>query len=239
MDRRGLDANRKLTLGSYKRSTPKQKQNDPFAYVEDSDEDKPAHNPQFDTLSAEALADASNETTPASATGVGADPDASFVYISDLSNTYSLQADPLSGNIYISEPGDGSLFAATSGYVVGDIAGRYLHFHPHLMNAYNVSRFRLSNEDQIPKDADFVALVPVDHDSDATTPDIYAAFDTMGGGYVTVSCDFETGPSKVFLAKDPVEGVKMLRDPKLRYTVTGGVVTSCYYLPWAVPASAS
>ena len=48
------------------------------------------------------------------------------------------------------------------------------------MNTYNVSRFRLSNETQIPKDADFVALVPVDYDSSSQTPDVYAAFDTSG-----------------------------------------------------------
>lgn len=88
----------------------------------------------------------------------------------------------------------------------------------------------------IPKDADFVALVPADYNDDKATPDIYAGFDTTGGMFFTISCDIEDQASKVFLVADPVEGAKTLMDPKLRWTVTGGVVQDCYYLPWVRPA---
>ena len=105
------------------------------------------------------------------------------------------------------------------------------------MAKYNVSRIRLSSSDAIPKDADFVALAPVDYDDNPATPSIYAGLDTMGGIFFTLTCNIQDQASKIFLATDPVQGIEMLKDEKLRYTVTGGIVEDCWYMPWAVPAS--
>ena len=207
---------------------------DSYSYVDSDDQDEGANNSDFDELSGEAIAEAeSDDNAPtANDTGVVDDPGSSFVYINDATNSYGLEADPITGNIYIGDPGEGSLFASSEGNIVGDDAGRYFHYYPDLMNAYNVSRFRLSNETQIPKDADFVALVPVDYNNSSRTPDVYAAFDTSGNVFLTITCDIEGEFSKVFLAQDVEEGIKALMNPHLKYTVTGGIVTSCYYLPF-------
>ena len=124
--------------------------------------------------------------------------------------------------------------------MIGDDSDNYLHYHPDVIAAYNVSRLRLSDETAIPKTADIVGLAPVDYDDNSSaTPNVYAVIDTMGNVFVTITCDIEGEDSKVFLARDAEEGVKVLRGQKLRYTVTGGVVTDCYYLPWAAPAAPS
>ena len=103
------------------------------------------------------------------------------------------------------------------------------------MAAYNVSRFRLSNETHIPLTADFVGLAPVNYDNDSTTPDVYVAMDTVGGVFFPVTCDIQGQESKAFLVRDIEAGVTKLQDPSLRFTVTGGVVERCYFLPWAAP----
>lgn len=104
------------------------------------------------------------------------------------------------------------------------------------MTAYNVSRIRLSSPAAIPKDADFVALAPVDYDDNPVMPSVYAGLDTTGGIFFTLMCNLVDQASKIFWAADPVEGAKRLKEEKLRWTVRGGVVEDCFYLPWALPA---
>ena len=59
---------------------------------------------------------------------------------------------------------------------------------------------------------------------------------TKARALVTITCDIEGEDSKRFLANDPDEGILKLKEEKLRYTLTGGKVTECYYLPWAAGA---
>ena len=214
---------------------------DSYGYVDSDDQNESANNSDFDELSNEAIAEANRDDKAPTAndTGVVDDPGSSFVYINDATSSYGLEADPATGNIYIGDPGEGSLFASSERNIVGDDSGRYFHYYPGLMSAYNVSRFRLSNETQIPKDADFVALVPVDYDGSSQTPDVYAAFDMSGNTFLTITCDIKGEFSKVFLAQDAEEGTKALMNSRLRYTVTGGIVTSSYYLPFVAPPGSS
>lgn len=104
------------------------------------------------------------------------------------------------------------------------------------MAAYNLSHIHLSSPDAISKDADLVALAPVDYDDNPATPSVYAGLDTMGEIFFTLMCNFVDQASKIFLAADPVDGVKRLKEENLRWTVTGGVVEDCFNLPWAVLA---
>ena len=67
------------------------------------------------------------------------------------------------------------------------------------MNPDAVSPFRLSNELFIPKDAEFVSLVPVNYNNDTLTPDVYAAFETSDNAFFTITCDIAGKFSKVFL----------------------------------------
>ena len=222
---------------AWRRSIPKR--DDPFSFIDNFDNaDGPANDEDFQELSEQALNNAENQKPTTNGTQISTAPDAGLVNIKDKSGSYSLFGDA-DGNLYIDEADQGSQFAEVQGFVVGDDVGRFLHYYPDTMAAYNVSRLRLSDQDEIPKTADFVALVPADYNDNPSTPDIYAAFDTIGGFFFTISCDIEDQASKIFLAADPVEGAKTLMDPKLRYTVTGGVVTECYYLPWVRPAQST
>ena len=211
----------------------------PFEYAEDSDEASPADDSAFESLSSAALTEATTANQANDTSEIDDAPDSSYVTIADVGNTYSLVSDPDSGNLYVGVAGQGTYFAAVDGFVIGDDSDNYLHYHPDVMAAYNVSRIRLSDETAIPKTADIVSLAPVDYDDSSATPNVYAAIDTMGNVFVTITCDIEGEDSKVFLARDAEEGIKMLQEQKLRYTVTGGVVTDCYYLPWAAPAAPS
>jgi len=189
----------------------KRQSDDPYGFVDSDDPDESANNPGFEELCDMALGEADGETQPeGNTTGVIDDPDSTFVYINDLANTYSLYADPDNGNLYIGNPGEGTTFAATSGFVIGDESGRYFHYYPDLVEKYEVSRFRLSNETTIPRDADFVSLAPVDYDNSSQTPDIYAAIDLSGNAFVTITCEIQGELSKYFLRRMPSQGSRHL-----------------------------
>ena len=113
--------------------------------------------------------------------------------------------------------------------MISDDSECYLHYYPDLMKKYQVSRFRMSNKTTISKDADFISLAHVDYDNSSQTPDIYAAIDLAGNTFLTIFCEIQGDLSKRFLATDAESGIKTLMDPKLKYTVTGGIGTTCYY----------
>ena len=217
---------------------PRQTSNDtadPFAFVNNSDEESPANSSDYQSLSNAAIAEADAYSKNKSLTTADG-PNAVYISIVDLSNSYQLQADT-DGNLYLGDIGSSAAFVSDQGFVLGDDAEQWFHYYPDVMAKYNVSRLRVSSSDAIPKDADFVALVPVDYDDNPTTPSVYAGLDTTGGIFFTLTCNIQGQASKIFLATDPVEGAKMLMEEKLRYTVTGGVVEDCWYMPWAVPAT--
>ncbi|KAL9595333.1 MAG: hypothetical protein Q9219_006510 [cf. Caloplaca sp. 3 TL-2023] len=165
-------------------------------------------------------------------------PDTVFLNITDQSGNDALVANE-DGNIYYADPGDGSEFAVVGRFVEGDAAGRFFHYYPDTMAAYNVSRIRLSDETHVPRTAGFISLAPVNHDDDLNTPDVYVAVDTLGEIFFPVTCDIQDQESKAFLVRDLDQGVQKLLDPKLRYTVTGGIVEECYFLPWLAPAGSA
>ncbi|KAL9636798.1 MAG: hypothetical protein Q9204_002117 [Flavoplaca sp. TL-2023a] len=161
-------------------------------------------------------------------------PDADLLSIGDLSGNNALVADP-DGNLYYTSIGGGSLFASVSDVVEGDASGRYFHYYANSMTTYNVSRIRLSEEDQIPLTAQLIGFAPVDYSQDGSDPSIYLAVDTNDGVFFPITCDIQGQKSKVFLATDITQGIAMLKEEELQYTVTGGVVEDCYFLAWAAP----
>ena len=161
-------------------------------------------------------------------------PDTDYLTIHDLSGNNELVAD-LDGNIYYAAPGNGTLFASVSGFVEGDASGRFFHYYTDAMTTYNVSRLRLSNEAHIPITAEFVGLAPVNYDEQSSTPDVYVAMDTNDGVFFPVTCDIQDQESKAFVVTEIAQGIARLKEENLRYTVTGGVVQDCYFLPWAAP----
>ena len=203
--------------------------------------DSGANNTQFQILSDQALKVANSETTPSNREpGFVDDPDISWVYINDQSRTWSLTADPATGNVYVAQGGQGSLFATKQGYVIGDVSGFCFHYYPDLMERYGVSRLRFADEDKIPKDANYVGLMAVSIDekeekgerNGTASKSAYTAFDSNENIFLLATCNIQGQHSKMFLAKDAKHGAKMLKDEKLRWTVTGGIVEDCYYLLW-------
>ena len=160
------------------------------------------------------------------------DTDLEFMTITTLHGNTMVLADDNDNIVY--SQGNGTDFASISGFVQGDGA-RFFHYYPDTMAAYNVSRLRVSDELDVPATAKIIALAPVNYNDNNQTSDVFVAQDTLGKPYFPVTCDIRGQPSKAFLVADLTNYQKLL-DPILRYTVTGGVVQQCYYLPWAAPA---
>ena len=160
--------------------------------------------------------------------------DTKFITITSLNGTDKVLAD-VDGNIYYGKKGNGTFFESVYGFVEGDGA-RYFHYYSDTMDAYNVSRLRLSDQLAIPSTADLITLAPVNYNNNNKTSDVFLALDTEGSIFFPVTCDIQDQLSKAFLVADLKSGLEKLLDPKLRYTVTGGIVQKCYYLPWAGPA---
>lgn len=72
---------------------------------------------------------------------------------------------------------------------------------------------------------------PLNEDEDSTTEDIFVAVDMDGTPFYPILCDIADQASKLFLAADPIKGPEALLNPDLMYTLTGGVVESCDFLP--------
>ena len=209
-----------------------------FDYITAPETNATANDDQFQGISATASTLLMNGTTTNGSTFAGTN-DTTFTLINDLVSNDGVVADGASGNIYYANANNGSLFAQIGGFIVGDTEGRLLHFYTDTMVTYGVSRLRLTDELHIPTTAAFVGLAPVNYDQNNSTRDVYLAADTVGNAYYPITCDFTDQPSKVFLATDVDGGIVSLSDPALRYTVTGGVVTRCYFLPWAAPVGSA
>lgn len=168
----------------------------------------------------------------------------SFTTIPDLFSNYLLEADE-SGNFrlvnYTANPAAtiaaGLQFEVYNDTIVADDASRLLHYYPDLMAKYGVSRFRISDINDVPKTSDLVGLVPFNYDNNDNTPGVLMALDTNGTYFYPVACNLEGESAKLFLVNDPVAGAQKLEDPALRFTVTGGVTSDCAFLPLLGPFS--
>ncbi|KAL9635551.1 MAG: hypothetical protein Q9204_002587 [Flavoplaca sp. TL-2023a] len=204
-------------------------------YIESIDRNAdPANDTLFQIINATAFASLDSTTRTTNGSQVPFAPDADLLRIQDLSGNNELVAHP-DGNLYYTSLGGGSLFASVSGFIEGDASGRYFHYYPNAMTTYNVSRLRLSNEDQIPLTAQLIGLTPANYSQDGSDPSIYLAADTNDGVFFPITCDIQGQDSKVFLATDITQGIATLKEEDLRYTVTGGVVKDCYFLAWVAP----
>lgn len=157
-----------------------------------------------------------------------------YVTIHDTTNKYTLSADS-NGVFNLQNSNDaaldsGTTFLSFNAIVGGDDDDRLINYFPAQMAAFAVSRLRMSPSDAFPRTADIVNLVPVNADGAADTPGVYVAVDTQDNVFYPVVCNLQGLPSKVFLVKDPVEGLKVLEREDLRFVVTGGVVQQCFYV---------
>jgi hypothetical protein len=163
----------------------------------------------------------------------------SYVQVMDTTGNYLLYNDD-DGNLFLDSvigAEDGVTYSTSDGMVVSDDSQRVFHLYTDTIDAFGVSRFRISGNDSIPKSTDLVTLVPINYDDSSATPNVYLAADSEGNLYYTVICDFIDAPSKLFLAVDPDAGPTKLADPGLIYILTGGAVTSCQVIFFATTSA--
>lgn len=132
------------------------------------------------------------------------------------------------GNLYLSAnsatPLPGTQFYSEKSIAFKDEQNRMFHYYPDTMNAYGVSRIRLSSVLDTPLTAQLITLVPVNTPSGAA----YVAADTANHNFFLTEC---TAPhwqgSKVFLVKDLQTGPTTLLSGDVQWIVTGNNVTEC------------
>ncbi|CAD0018200.1 unnamed protein product [Aureobasidium pullulans] len=123
---------------------------------------------------------------------------------------------------------NGALFGNYDNAIFGDDSGRILHFHPDEMKVYGASRLRLSDEDSIPKTADFITMTLEDVEDNGSA---YFAADTYGNLYNIVMCNFANDAVSKLFVVDGQDGLDALTsNPNVKFTVTGAPVQDCYPL---------
>ncbi|KEF60162.1 uncharacterized protein A1O9_05012 [Exophiala aquamarina CBS 119918] len=120
--------------------------------------------------------------------------------------------------------------------VVADAMGRIPHYYPEEMSSTGVSRFRVSDMENIPIDVENVYLINLDADGNEgseSDSDLYFAVDVGGTGYYPIICTYQESNlnARVFLAADPDTGVELLKSPDVKYSITGGTVKDCFFMP--------
>lgn len=161
--------------------------------------------------------------------------DANYTQLIDISKTLAVIPSD-NGNLYAATyseallQANANLFGHYDNSIFGDDSGRYLHFHPDEMKVYGASRLRLSDEDSIPKTADFITLTLQQLD-DSSDQEVYFAADTYGNLYNIVMCNFaNSAVSKLFVVSGQSGLDALVDNENIKYTVTGAPVQECYPL---------
>lgn len=157
-----------------------------------------------------------------------------YVSIVDSTNSYALLAND-DGNLYFTELSRASLFQSNNSVVTADDAERVFLYYTDELQAYGVSRFRLTAETLIPVTCGAIALMPFT-DGSTVSSDLFAV-NSRGDVFFPVLCNIQGQTSKLFLVNDLDKGPITLTDPSLIYTVTGGIVTDCSYIPIKITAA--
>ncbi|PHH73772.1 hypothetical protein CDD82_5273 [Ophiocordyceps australis] len=115
--------------------------------------------------------------------------------------------------------------------LVFDGTQKVMHYYTQTMAQIGVSRLRLDPEYHAPNSSALVVWALNKH-ADAPEQSYYVAVAADRQFFYPLVCDYAEADlgAKVFLARDPQEGIRMLESPHLKYTVTGGTVTRCYNL---------
>ncbi|KAL2881570.1 hypothetical protein SGCOL_003137 [Colletotrichum sp. CLE4] len=158
---------------------------------------------------------------------------------------YSLLIDPTgstmiiscsNGNLYavVTDGPDNDLcselWATQDDALIYDGAQRLMHYYGNTMTKLGVSRLRVEPELEGPTDSVVVAWAPY-YDGPGSEEYYFVAIDPLDEIFYPVVCDYVEGQSsKLFLVRDPVEGIETLKSPDLMYTVTGGRVRDCFAL---------
>jgi hypothetical protein len=167
------------------------------------------------------------------ASTLDAPTDANYTQLINVQKTL-IVVPSTNGNLYAATYSEeliqtnGALFGNYDNAIFGDDSGRILHFHPDEMKVYGASRLRLSDEDSIPKTADFITMTLEDVEDNGSA---YFAADTYGNLYNIVMCNFANNAvSKLFVVNGQDGLDALTSNPNVRFTVTGAPVQDCYPL---------
>ncbi|KAK1725643.1 uncharacterized protein BDZ83DRAFT_651071 [Colletotrichum acutatum] len=140
------------------------------------------------------------------------------------------------GNLYADLTGGpdnelcSELWAHQNDALIYDGAQRLMHYYGTTMAKLGVSRLRVEAELHGPTDSVVVAWASY-YGGPGPEEYYFVAVDPLGEVFYPAVCDYVDGQSpKLFLVRDPVEGIETLESPDLMYTVTGGRVSDCFAL---------
>lgn len=158
------------------------------------------------------------------------------------------------GNVYVVNSASKSLefcskvWSVYGGLLVGDAAGRIIHIYSNTMNKVGVSRLRVSDGRDFPKEAVPIVFArpkagsnanangqPMPQNSTAPAADVasmFVAADPDLNFYYPIVCTYTTNtPPRLFVVADPVAGISMLQSNDVVYSITGGFVDTCAVMP--------
>lgn len=201
-----------------------------------SNDTAPADNSTFvDTTSdvIEGVSDATWTLPVFNTTGFNTTDGYEFVPLIDPTGRYTIIT-CTDENIYLQSALDLAALAASpcsalwryeNDTAIADGNGRLMHYYMTEMSKLNVSRLRVSDNQDIPDNVAYTALAPFEGS--------YYAVDVDDNVFYPAVCTYndEGLAPKVFLVRDPIAGLETLKDENLRRVVTGGSVTDCYLLP--------
>jgi hypothetical protein len=119
------------------------------------------------------------------------------------------------------------LWASDEDIVIYDGSSKLMHYYSNTMNALGVSRLRVDSDEEVPMGSVVVAWVPR-YDSPDSDNYLYLAVDPEYNAFWPIVCDYADGrASKIFLARNPSDGIALLMSEELIYSVTGGRVSKC------------
>lgn len=164
-----------------------------------------------------------------------------------VDSTAKFQAYPCSdGNIHIFGVNETNILASDcqedftmyqdddiGNVAVADGFSRLFVYYPDEMNATGVSRIRVVDTENIPTGAqEIIWILDESKAADGTPFQVYYPIDQDFNTYYAAMCHYTTNvPNKMFLMNDTVKGVSTLLSKDIKYSITGGDVDACYYLP--------
>ena len=122
---------------------------------------------------------------------------------------------------------------SSEGVVVTDGFDRLIVIYPDELSALGVTRVRLVDGEDIPVGTDEVVFIPGKTElDDGKIQELYYPMNSAGKTFYPVVCTYkDEQPSKVFLTEDVDAGIKVLMGVDVKYSITGGVVDDCVFLP--------
>ncbi|KAM4067201.1 hypothetical protein HRG_001186 [Hirsutella rhossiliensis] len=120
---------------------------------------------------------------------------------------------------------DGNIYAVLAN------SAKMMHYYSAIISAAGVSRLRVADSHKTPKSS-VPVLLTLYESPENQQEQFYVAVDSQEEAFYPLVCDYKDDRigSKVFLAKDPVQGVETLQSPDVEHSVTGGKVAECFPL---------